>query len=120
MHANRTATRVAPSLAFTRPSRHDGPSHIVRVDDITLRPLSCSCEAGRHGRLCWAVISVAASDLEPLAQKRWVGAKGVDEITAAAHVVTMVRRWANAARELQALRPCGYTVTDRGLEAIAS
>lgn len=112
------ATVTAPSLAFTRPSRHAGPEHIVRVDDVTLRPLSCSCEAGRRGKLCHAVISVTAADLEPLARRRWAEAKGVAEITAAAALVGQVRRWARAAAELQALRPCGYTVTDTGRAAL--
>jgi len=108
----------ATSLAFVRPSRHDGAPHQVLVDRGTLRPLSCTCLAGTHGRLCWAVVDVAAHDLEPIAHSRWAAACGVDEIASAARVLRQVRRWAAAARELAALRSSGYVVTDRGRAAI--
>ncbi len=116
--ATTTVASARAALAFTRPSRHDGPEHIVRVGSTTLRPLSCCCEAGRRGKLCWAVVSVAASDLEPLARKRWAEAKGVDEITAAARVVGQCRKWAAAARELESLRSIPYSVTASGHAAI--
>jgi hypothetical protein len=97
-----------PQLAFARPSRHHGPEHIVRVDDDTLRPLSCTCEAGRRGLLCWAVIAITASDLEGLADRRWRQACGETDIRRAAAVVVQVRKWARAARELESIRSCGY------------
>jgi hypothetical protein len=102
------------ALVFTRPSRHAGLDHRITVDPTTLRPLSCTCEAGRRGLLCWAVIEIAARDLEPVARQRWAEACGMDEITAAARVLAHVRKWRNAARELQSLRSCGYVITDRG------
>jgi hypothetical protein len=98
------------ALAFTYPSRHAGPAHIVRVDTDSLRPLSCTCEAGRHGKLCWAVIRVAAAELEALADRRWRAACGEVDIRHAADVVVQVRKWARAARELESLRSCGYVV----------
>jgi len=64
------------ALVFTRPSRHAGPEHRITVDATTLRPLSCTCQAGRHGQLCWAVIDVAASELVPIARQRWQQACG--------------------------------------------
>jgi hypothetical protein len=103
MHSNSKA-----ALAFTRPSRHNGPEHIVRVDAASLRPFACTCEAGRRGLLCHAVIATTATDLLPIARQRWERACGQDEIEAAAHVLVQVRKWAAAARELQALRSCGY------------
>lgn len=99
------------TLAFTYPSRHAGPAHIVRIDADTLRPFSCSCEAGRRQRLCWAVIRVAASELETLADRRWRQACGETDIRRAAYVLTQVRKWATAARELESLRSCGYVPT---------
>jgi hypothetical protein len=109
----------AASLAFTRPSRHDSHDHVVRCDPFSLRPLSCTCLAGQHGRLCWAVVDVAAQDLEPIAHSRWAAACGLDEIASAARVLSQVRKWAAAARELAALRSSGYVLTDRGRAAIA-
>lgn len=116
MHTKSTAA----SLSFTRQSRSDGPEHIVRICADTLRPLSCTCEAGRRGRLCWAVINITSTDLEPLARQRWAGAKGLDEITAAASLVGQVRKWASAARELESLRSIPYSLTAGGHAAIAS
>jgi len=104
-------------LALTRQSHHDGPEHIVQVDAATLRPLSCTCLAGQHGRLCWAVIDVTQRDLTGLAKERWQQACGMDEIAEAARVLAQVRRWAAAARELAALRSCGYRVTAQGRAA---
>jgi hypothetical protein len=95
------------------------PPHQVLVDPASLRPLSCTCLAGAHGRLCWAVVDVAAHDLEPIAHSRWAAAYGLDEIASAARVLTQVRRWAAAARELAALRSSGYVLTDRGRAGIA-
>jgi hypothetical protein len=106
------------SLAFVRPSRHAGSDHVVQVDSASLRPLSCTCLAGQHGRLCWAVVDVAARDLQPIAHTRWAAACGYAEIEAAARVLVQVRKWAHAARELQALRPIPYIVTDRGRSAV--
>ena len=74
-------------LVFTRPSRHAGPEHRITVDPTTLRPLSCTCQAGRQGLLCWAVIDVTASELAPLALLRWQQACGETDIRAAAAVV---------------------------------
>jgi len=115
-------TTLAPtsstSLAFVRPSRHDGAPHQVLVDRATLRPLSCTCLAGIHGRLCWAVIDVAAHDLEPIAHSRWAAACGLDQIEATARVLSQVRKWTAAARELVALRSSGYVLTGRGQAAI--
>jgi hypothetical protein len=91
-------------LVLTRPSRHAGPAHRITVDSATLRPLSCTCQAGRHGLLCWAVIDVTATELVPTARQRWVEACGEVDIRAAAAVLTQTRKWAAAARELQALR----------------
>src|SRR2546425_10765635 len=102
MMAITTAPTSAASLAFTRPSRHDGHAHVVRCDPLSLRPLSCTCLAGAHGRLCWAVVDVAAHDLEPIAHSRWAAACGLDEIASAARVLSQVRCWAAAARELAA------------------
>ena len=112
------APASATSLAFVRPSRHDGVPHQVLVDVATLRPLSCTCLAGAHGRLCWAVVDVAAHDLEPIAHSRWAAACGLDEIASAARVLSQVRKWAAAARELAALRSSGYLLTDRRRAAI--
>ena len=110
------APSSAASLAFVRPSRHDGVPHQVLVDPASLRPLSCTCLAGTHGRLCWAVVDVATHDLEP---SRWAAACGLDEIASAARVLSQVRRWAAAARELAALRSSDYVLTERGRAAIA-
>ena len=92
------------ALLLTRPSRHAGPAHHITVDSATLRPLSCTCQAGRHGLLCWAVIDVTATELVPTARQRWQDACGEVDIRAAAVVLTQTRKWAAAARELQALR----------------
>jgi len=106
------------NLAFSYESRHLGPTHVIRVDANTLRPLSCTCEAGRRGRLCWAVIRATADQLEPIADQRWRQALGEVDIRAAAAVVVQVRKWARAARELEALRSCDYRLTDAGRAAI--
>jgi hypothetical protein len=105
-------------LVFSRPSRHAGPDHRITVDPTTLRPLGCTCQAGLHGLLCWAVIDVTASELAPLALLRWQQACGETDIRAAAAVVGQTRKWAAAARELQSLRSCGYVVTEDGREAL--
>ncbi len=89
------------------------------VDPASLRHLSCTCLAGAHGRLCWAVVDIAAHELEPIAHSRWAAACGFDEIASAAPVLTHLRKWAAAARELAALRSSGYVLTDRGRAAIA-
>ena len=102
-------------LVFTRPSRHAGPDHYISVDPTTLRPLSCTCQAGRHGLLCWAVIDITASEL---ALQHWREACGETDIRAAASIVGQTRKWAAAARELQSLRSCGYVVTDQGRAAL--
>ena len=106
------------ALAFTRPSRHAGPDHHITVDATTLRPMSCTCQAGRHGRLCWAVIDITATELVPIARQRWQEACGQTEICAAAVVFGRTRKWAAAARELQALQSSGYVVTDSGRAAL--
>jgi hypothetical protein len=93
------------ALVFVRPSRHDGPDHHITVDAATLRPLSCSCQAGRHGQLCWAVIDVTATELVWRARQRWQAACGETDIRAAAAVLAQTRKWAAAALELQAVRP---------------
>jgi hypothetical protein len=102
------------ALIFVRPSRHAGPDHHITVDSITLRPLSCTCQAGRRGLLCWAVIEVTATELVPVATHRWQQACGETDIRAAAAVVGQTRKWAAATRELQSLRSCGYVVTAPG------
>jgi hypothetical protein len=102
------------ALVFTRPSRHAGPDHHITVDPTTLRPLSCTCQAGRHGLLCWAVIDVTATELVPIAYQHWQQACGETDIRAAAAVVGQTRRWAAAARELQSLHSCGYLITEHG------
>lgn len=107
-----------PTLTFARPSRHDGPDHHIIVDATMLRPLSCTCQAGRHGQLCWAVIDVTATQLAPIARQRWQQACGETDIRAAAAVVTQTRKWATAALELQSLRSSEYVITDRGRAAI--
>jgi hypothetical protein len=112
------APTSATSLAFVRLSRHDGAPHQILVDPATLRPLSCTCLAGVHGRLCWAVVDVAAHDLKPIAHRRWAAACGLDDIESAARAPSQVRRWAAAARELAALRSSGYIVTELGRAAI--
>ena len=100
------------ALIFTRPSRHAGPDHHISVDTATLRPLSCSCQAGRHGQLCWAVIDVTATELVWRARQRWQEACGEVDIRAAAAVLTQTRKWAAAGRELQALRPRDHRLAD--------
>ncbi len=105
-------------LTFVRPSPHEGVPHQILVDPATLPPLGCTCLAGGHGRLCWAVIDVAAHDLEPIAHSRWA-ACDLDEIASAARVLSQVRKWAAAARELAALRSSGYVLTERGRAAIS-
>ena len=102
------------ALVFTRPSRHAGPDHRITVDPTTLRPLSCTCQAGQHGHLCWAVIEVTATELVPIATQRWRQGCGETDIRAAAAVVGQTRKWAAAARELQSLRSCGYVITEHG------
>ncbi|MBV9327463.1 MAG: hypothetical protein JO352_27295 [Chloroflexi bacterium] len=102
------------ALVFSRPSRHAGPDHRITVDPTTLRPLSCTCQAGRRGLLCWAVIEVTATALVPIALRHWQQACGETDIRAAAAVVGQTRKWAAAALELQSLRSCGYVVTERG------
>ena len=106
------------ALTFTRPSRHAGPDHRITIDAATLRPLSCTCQAGRRGLLCWAVIEVTATELVPLACQRWQQACGETDIRAAAAVVSRTRNWAAAARELQSLRSCGYVITEHGRAAL--
>src|ERR1700694_4157717 len=86
------APTSATSLVFVRPSRHDGVPHQVLVDPVSLRPLSCTCLAGAHGRLCWAVVRLAAQDLEPIAHSRWAAGCGLDEIAAAARVLAQAGR----------------------------
>jgi hypothetical protein len=102
------------ALVFTRPSRHAGPDHRITVDPTTLRPLSCTCPAGRRGLLCWAVIEITATELVPVACQRWRQACGETDIRTAAAAVGQTRKWAAAARELQSLRSCGYDITDHG------
>ncbi len=109
-----TTPSSTASLAFTRPSHSGGLDHVVVVDAVSLRPSSCTCAAGQRQRLCWAVIDVASTELVPLAQQRWAAAKGLDQITDAARLLTQVRRWAATARELQSLRSCGLGLTDGG------
>jgi hypothetical protein len=106
------------ALVFTRPSRHAGPTHRITVDPTTLRPLSCTCQAGRRGLLCWAVIEITATELVPVACQRWQQACGETDIRAAAAVVGQTRKWAAAACELQSLRSCGYVVTEDGRAAL--
>jgi hypothetical protein len=106
------------ALVFTRPSRHAGPVHRITVDPATLRPLSCTCQAGRRGLLCWAVIEVTATELVPIAVQYWQQACGETDIRAAAAVVSQTRKWATAARELQSLGSCGYVITDHGRAAL--
>jgi hypothetical protein len=65
------------------------------------------------------VVDIAAHDLEPIAHSRWAAACGLDEIASAARVLTQVRKWATAARELAALRSSGYVLTDHGRAPIA-
>jgi hypothetical protein len=101
-------------LVFTRPSRHAGPDHRITVEPTTLRPLSCTCQAGRRGLLCWAVIDVTATELVPIAYQRWQQACGETDIRTAAAVVGQTRRWAAAARELRSLHSCGYRNTEHG------
>ncbi|HEY1296618.1 MAG TPA: hypothetical protein VGJ60_26365 [Chloroflexota bacterium] len=93
------------ALIFVRPSRHAGPDHRISVDAATLRPLSCTCQAGQHGHLCWAVIDITATELVWRARQRWQEACGEVDIRAAAAVLARARKWAAAALELQALRP---------------
>jgi len=109
---------MAPSIVFRRESHSGGPGHLIICDPVTLRPLSCTCAAGAHGRLCWAVVDVAATELEPHARAAWVLAAGLDETAAAARTWARVRKWAAAARELQSLRS-DLALTDRGRAAIA-
>jgi hypothetical protein len=106
------------ALVFTRPSRHAGPDHRITVDPATLRPLTCTCQAGRRGLLCWAVIEVTATELVPIALQHWQQACGETDIRAAAAVVGQTRKWAAAARELQSLRSCGCVVTEDGRAAL--
>ena len=106
------------ALVFVRPSRHAGPDHHITIDAATLRPLSCTCQAGRHGRLCWAVIDITATELVPIARQRWQDACGQTENCAAARVFSRTRKWATAARELQSLQSSGYVVTDLGRSAL--
>jgi hypothetical protein len=104
------------ALIFVRPSRHAGPDHRITVDAATLRPLSCTCQAGQHGQLCWAVIDVTATELVWRARQRWQEACGEVDIRAAAAVLAKTRKWAAAALELQALRPADSAL-DRGANA---
>jgi hypothetical protein len=106
------------ALVFTRPSRHAGPDHSITVDPATLRPLTCTCQAGRRGLLCWAVIEVTATELVPIALLHWQQACGETDIRTAATIVGQTRKWASAARELQSLRSCGYVITDHGRAAL--
>jgi hypothetical protein len=105
-------------LVLTRPSRHAGPDHHITVDGTTLRPLSCTCQAGQHGLLCWAVVDATANELVPIARQRWQQAGGETDIRAAAGVLVQTRKWAAAARELQLLRSSDDVVTDHGRDAI--
>lgn len=108
-----------PVLSFTRPSRSGGLAHQVLVDADTLRPLSCSCAAGRHGHVCHAVLSVATDDLPAIARQRWLDARGMTQLEIAARVLVLTRHWSAQARELAALRSSGYVLTDRGRAALA-
>jgi hypothetical protein len=110
-HRNTEPERL---LRFLRASHHDGDPHQVIVRSFDLRPLSCSCRAGAYGRLCHATISVTAEDLEPIALERWQRACGEVDIRQAATVLSQVRKWARAARELQTLRTSGYFLTPAG------
>lgn len=38
------------------------PPHEVRVDQSSLQPLGCSCEAGQQGLLCWAALDVVGDE----------------------------------------------------------
>jgi hypothetical protein len=79
------------ALTFTRTCLSD-PDHQVTVDAAALRPISCTCEDGRSGWLCWAVIDVAACELVPIAYDRWRRACGEREIRAAARLVARTRQ----------------------------
>ena len=94
------------ALLFTHPC-DSGPPHDVTVDSTTLRPLSCTCDAGSRGWLCWAVIDIAANELVPIAEHRWRAACGETDIRAAARVLMRTRSWSAAARELQHSAPPG-------------
>jgi hypothetical protein len=118
VHTNVTA-EPEQFFRFVRASHSDGDPHQVVVRGFDLRPLSCSCRAGQYGRICHAVLSVVADELEPLAKQRWQEACGETDIREAARVYGQVKRWARAARELTALRSCGYVPARRAQEVVA-
>src|SRR5262245_49228080 len=92
---------AAPPLVFVRPSRSGDAAHKVFVDPVSLRPMRCTCLAGRHDIVCWAALQVAADELLPIARQRWAQARGVtDAEHAAAVYAQVVRRRGAAARVL--------------------
>lgn len=95
LESPRMRNHESNALVFVRPSRHDGPDHRITVDGTTLRPLSCSCQAGRHSQLCWAVIDVTATELVWRAHQRWQDACGEVDIRAAAAVLSQTHKWAH-------------------------
>jgi hypothetical protein len=96
-----TASLPAPELVFTRPSRSGDAPHQVFVDPVSLRPIRCTCFAGRRDIVCWAALQIAVDDLLPIARQRWLDARGMAELERAAAVYGQVlRRRAAAARVL--------------------
>lgn len=76
-HVTARPAPLPPVLVFARPSRSSGRPHRVVVNARTLRPLSCSCQAGQRGIVCWAALEVAADECLAEAVRRHLEATRV-------------------------------------------
>ena len=104
MRTQSIAGSTAPELVFTRLSRTGDAPHKVFVDRVSLRPVRCTCLAGRREIVCWAALQVALDDLLPIARQYWAEAKGIAEIEQAAAVYGQVLRRRTAAARVLAER----------------
>lgn len=95
------STSVTPSeLIVRRPSRSGGAPHQVRLGAATLRPLGCTCRAGRAGVVCWAALEAVSVEGRAEARRRYGAVKGLysDQFAEAVHVLARVERWTRVAR----------------------